>query len=42
MGSRDKKTGAWIPPEPGTMDVVKKPVVESLIGKKHPGQMWFV
>eukprot|EP00943_MAST-04B_sp_MAST-4B-sp1_P007221 g7221.t1 len=25
MGSRDKKTGAWIPPEPGTMDVVKTP-----------------
>ncbi len=25
MGSRDKKTRAWIPPEPGTMDVVKAP-----------------
>ena len=25
MGSRDPKTGKWVPPKPGTMDVVKAP-----------------
>ena len=38
MGSRDKKTGAWIPPESGTMDVVKNPRrVEELNRQKTSG-----